>query len=177
MTVTDASLRRAGLMRYAQDSDGKEIPDACFVRPLNQGANPDNVPIAQFSKACLQAILGVDGSHVLDAADLVKIIDWIHANWGKIKCPETVPEGASCNNDDPFTSVVATYYTRLWDLGGLAGKTIDGLSDDFSYIPPADLFSVVDDLLRFVADPMNLVRGAVLLVGAGMVVFGASRLL
>ena len=70
MTVTDASLRRAGLMRYAQDSDGKEIPDACFVRPLNQGANPDNVPIAQFSKACLQAILGVDGSHVLDAADL-----------------------------------------------------------------------------------------------------------
>lgn len=173
---SDLALQRVGLIRYAEDTTGTTIPDACFQRPWNEnGGNSGLVNVPQFTAECLSAILGTDGSHVLGPDDLVKVVKWSHDNWQNIHCsPETAANG-SCDESAGWSSVVETYYKRVWEALGLEGKPIEGQTGTYDQ-GKTDLGGLLDSV-RFLLDPSTWLALVAGIVGLGMIVYGGSRVL
>lgn len=161
---SDESLRRAGLIRYAED--GQNVPESCKLPArYDEKESKYHVPLA--TQDCITAILGVEKSHILTAEDVVKLAKW----WAK-------------NSKDTSQGAWLILYGALLAMVGKPLTTAQtGADATFDRIktPTEDLSNEIADsvggVFGFITDPQNWLSMGALVIGGILLFVGLKRYL
>lgn len=153
---SDDSLRRVGLMRYAEP---QKVPDAC-KRPSVYDEDEQKYHVPIVSQECVSAILGVDDSHIVTVADVTTLVEW----WAK-------------NSEDRSQTAWMITYGPLRDLIGDPVSTIPKGETVIDHVPlPTETISnAISDGFDMFTDPQTWLAIGSILVGGLLVIFGGSR--
>lgn len=157
---SDDSLRRAGLMRYAEP-ENTNVPESCKAKATYDEATAKyTIPI--LSKECVKAITGENESHILTPADVSRLATWWARNADDRSAGQwQLVQGAALSFvGDPISTLT----------GG--GAVIDRQK-----LPTEDVSNQIDRAVRFAFDPGTWLAIGGLLIGGGMIVYGGMRYL
>lgn len=151
---SDDSLRRAGLIRYANDDDA--VPEACKSKSYYDAEKKTHV-IPMLSQDCYSAILQKDKSHIVTVGDVTKLIEW----WAK-------------NSKDTGT---AAWMITGGPIRATVGKPIASLpaSGGTNLDHVASVEEQAKNVLGFLGNAETWISFGMLALGLVLVAYGGTR--
>lgn len=160
---SDESLRRAGLIRYAED--GQNVPEKCRnPATYDEETSKYSVPIA--TQECIIAITGKKTTDIYTAEDDVKVIKWWAAN------AKDTSQSQWLLVSGPLLSFVNDPIATI-PKGEYIVSRIKTPTEDLSN----EIAGNVGDIFGFLTDPQSWLSMGALIIGGILVFVGMRRYL